>query len=189
VLNVVEGESRVTIVKHVALAAFLSLLVGAARAQLAPPGSGWHYLRMPDEISGKIYSSAEALSVRPLSLPFPYNAAENYGHLHIRDHPSGGGRNVILQVNAGQIDCISRCTLDVRMDGGPAKKYIGLHPVGGRSDAVFLDPARRFLADAKKARRIYVRVLFYRHGYEVIEFTPAADLLWPVPASVPLTRK
>lgn len=61
--------------------------------------------------------------------------------------------------------------IKVKFDNLPAQHFSAYEPSDYSSDLVFVEPARKFIASAKKAKHIIVEMEFYREGSRQFEFS------------------
>lgn len=155
----------------IAALAILTCLCNVANAD-------WVYGDHKDAMTSKASYYAILDSSNSLNLDFPYRG-HNYGHLQVRKHPQYG-LDVIFRIDKGQILCSSYngCPIEVRFDDAPPMRFEGTEPADNSSDTVFIKGATRFIAAAKKAKRILVRVNIYHSGAPVLEFYVSKPLEW-----------
>lgn len=151
--------------------AALCAIAGAARAD-------WQYATQEDKMSSKPARYAVLESNSSLDLPFPYSG-KNFGRLQIRQHPKSG-LNVLVSVDKGQVLCRSYdgCKVTVRFDDAPPVSFSGTAPADHSSTTVFIENEQRFVAAAKKAKRILVQLTMYQAGNQVLEFHSSKPLEW-----------
>lgn len=139
----------------------------------------WTYTVKEDKMTGKKTSVANVQSNGSLSLPFPYQG-RNMGYLVVRQHPQHG-LDVMVQVDKGQMLCstYSGCDVLIRFDDKKPARFSGTEPADNSSDTIFLNNTKRFIDEAKKAKKILVQVQFYQAGNQVLEFDVASPLVWP----------
>lgn len=144
-----------------------------------PPPPQWGYETSTDKMTSKPVATAMLRSENSLSLGFPYQGV-NHGWLTIRRHPKYG-TDVIVQVTKGQVLCRSYdgCTISVRFDDGKPARFGAVGPEDHSSEILFLKSSERFIANAKKAKRILVEIPMYQEGNQLLEFTTATPLVWP----------
>ena len=141
--------------------------------------AAWSYTTRNDAMTGKPTRSASLTSTNSLSLEFPY-AGPNNGQLDVRQI-SGKADEVIFSIEKGQTLCKSYaadCKVMVRFDDAQPIAFAGQGPSDGSSTHVFLSPASRFIAEARKAKRIKVSLDIYTSGIQVLDFTSVAPLSW-----------
>jgi hypothetical protein len=155
--------------KYMALLVALSFT--AANAQ-------WTYEGNVDKMSGKKSSTASVTSDNQLSFDFPYKG-KNSGFLTIRQHPQYG-LDVIVSISKGQMLCHTYdCTISVKFDDGKPVKYSGTGPADHSSTSIFIENAPKFIAGAKKAKKILIQFNAYQNGAPILEFTTPQPLEWP----------
>lgn len=141
----------------------------------------WSYSEDVDKMTGKTARYAIARSSNSLSLSFPY-AGANYGQLQVRQHPKYG-LDVIVFVDKGQLLCgFDGCSVSVRFDDAAPMRFRGNGPADHDSKVLFLSPASKFIASAKKAKRVLVQLNIYQGGEQVLEFGTPTPLVWGSPA-------
>jgi len=156
---------------RVGVAAVLACAYGAAYA------GGWEYQTSKDEMTGKEARYAIVESANQLSLKFPY-AGQQHAQLSVRQHPKHG-TDVILSIKKGQMLCSSyACDVAVKFDDKPPVNFGGTGPADHSSTMIFLRNASKFIAEARKAKKILVQANFFQNGAPVLEFDTAAPLLW-----------
>lgn len=138
----------------------------------------WRYEDSTDKMTGKKAGTAALVSDQSLSLPFPY-AGENRGTLMVRNHPTYG-LDVIVGVDKGQIICrtYDGCRLSVRFDDGKPQRFAAMPAADHSSEFVFIRDKKRFIAAAKKAKRIFVQLPMFQAGDQVLEFSTPVALVW-----------
>ncbi|MBK6999039.1 MAG: hypothetical protein IPH35_03365 [Rhodoferax sp.] len=155
------------------IAVFLFLFVTSASF-----ASSWSYSKEVDEMADKLITYARLGSDNSLNLPFPYSGT-NHGELMVRKHPKYG-ISVIVSIDKGQLLCPSYtgCSVQVRFGDAPPVSFQASPPADGRSDHVFLQGQQRFIAQAKKVRKIMVQMNIYQAGAPVLEFNSPDPLVW-----------
>lgn len=158
------------------------LAISLAIAALAPEaaaGESWDYSTSIDKMTSQKTVHAVIRSSNSLSLQFPYKGS-NFGRLLVRQHPKYG-TDVIVDVDKGQILCRSYdgCSVSVRFDSGKPSTFSATPPADHSSDTIFLQNAQRFIASARKAKRILVQLTFFQSGMQVLEFEVDEPLKWP----------
>lgn len=176
---VFEGAFVGSNIERAAVGAALVLFAAVAQANTGM----WEYDTKPDKMSSKETKFASITSVNSLDLPFPYKSSSNHGFLYVRQ-TSNQGVDVFVSVMEGQILCPGYgdgCTVSVRFDNDKPSRYRAVGPNDHSSRAFFIHDTRRFLAGAKKARKILVQFTMYNAGEQVLEFSPATPLTWGAP--------
>jgi hypothetical protein len=140
-----------------------------AEPEALDPQLTWQYDESSDEMGRGKIRTAFVSSLNEVDFDFPYQGAQR-AQLVLRRHPKYG-RNVILQVEKGQIlTGIDGCDVQVRFDGGKARTYRGMGAADHSTTSVFLNNFDRFIAAAKKAKKVYIEAPFYQEGERVFEF-------------------
>lgn len=149
------------------------------------PVYAWEYEKTVDTMSSKEILFANTRSTNSLNLDFPYKG-KNHGNLQIRQHPKYG-LSVIFSVDKGQIQCrsYSGCPIEIRFDDQASMMFSGSPSADNSSDTVFINTPSKFIALAKKANRILVRVNIYQAGAPTLEFVNAKPLTWAAAATTP----
>lgn len=150
----------------------------------------WEYGNWTDKMTDKQFPWASIESKDSLNLGFPY-AGSNYGNIYVRQTPKGA-LNVMVSVQKGQILCHSytSCHITVRFDDGKPIQFSGAEPADNSSNKIFLEPESKFVAEAKKAKRILVALTMYQSGQQMLEFQSAQPLQWgPSAPSKPAAKK
>lgn len=166
------------------------IFLAAALAFSGEVCADWQYSNDADAMSGKTEHNAALRSTNSLTLDFPYKG-KNHGTLDIRQHPRYG-LDVILSIEKGQFLCPSYrgCTVMVKFDDKPPLQYSGTGPADHSSTVIFIKNQPRFIAEAKKAKRILVQANIYQSGAPVLEFASLKPLEWanPKAASTPAKK-
>ncbi|NDZ12023.1 hypothetical protein C7T35_15540 [Variovorax sp. WS11] len=152
----------------------LAIVAAASGAQAA----GWDYQSDTDKMSGKKNTEAQVQSDNRLNFGFPYNGS-NGGHLVVRQHPQYG-LDVTVGIDQGQMLCNTmECRVTVKFDDAAPVAFGGSPPADHSSTAIFLSNASRFIASAKKAKKILIQFTAYQNGNPVLEFSTPQPLDWP----------
>jgi hypothetical protein len=150
----------------------------------------WSYGASIDKMTDKQSPWANIESVNSLSLDFPY-AGKNHGQILICQTPKGA-LNVLVSVQKGQILCsqFTSCNISVRFDDDKPVRFSGVEAADNSSNNVFLEPEPKFVASAKKAKRILISFTMYHAGEQVLEFRSAQPLEWAPngPAKTPAKK-
>lgn len=134
-----------------------------------PPRPDWTYFDQPDQITGKQIHFASVDASEKLDFNFPYSGGST-ANLQIRKHPRYG-TDVILSIDKGQFVCrVEGCSVMVRFDDGHATRYSANQPSDYSSTALFISPSSKFIASAKKAKRVVIEASFYQEGNRTIVF-------------------
>ena len=151
----------------------------AAAPQAEAKVSTWGYQNSVDKMTGKSVKTASLTSTQSMSLEFPYQG-NNYAQIEVRKNKSNTDE-VLFSFEKGQSLCKNYgdpCRVMVRFDDAQPVAYGGHGPSDGSSNYVFLSPAAKFAADAKKAKKIKVSLDIYNNGTQILEFTTATPLNW-----------
>lgn len=145
----------------------------------SPALADWRYLQGTDAMTGKTIEYGLLESTNTLTLDFPYKG-HNPATLQVRKHPKYG-LDVIYRIAKGQLMCssITGCPIEVRFDDRAAMRFTGSEPADHDPSTLFINNAPRFIAEARKAKRILVRVNVYQNGAPVMEFHSSQPLYWP----------
>lgn len=141
-------------------------------------GGQWRYQDAVDQMTGKTASYASLKSDNSLSLSSPYDGV-NFGTLHVRKHPKYG-TDVFVKIEKGQILCRSYdpCRIAVKFDNAAPRAFEGLSAADNSTETVFLESTGKFIAAAKKAKKILIQIPLHRGGEQVLEFTTPVELVW-----------
>ena len=145
----------------------------------AAAGAGqWRYSDSTDKMTGKTESFAYIESDNSLVLEHPYQGV-NRGTITVRRHPKYG-LDVLVSIEKGQVLCRSYdpCTIGVRFDDGKPQRFSALPPADHSTETVFITNKTKFIASARKAKRILVQLPIYRNGEPVLEFSTPVELVW-----------
>ena len=127
-----------------------------------------------DEMTGKVTRFASLESSNAHTFGFPYQG-ETRARLLMRT--KGSSRDVIVTIDQGQIIChsFSACRVEVRFDDAPPEKYRGGEAADHDPTVVFLSPAGKFMAKARKAKKIKIALTIYQEGTRIFEFDTLTD--------------
>jgi hypothetical protein len=143
----------------------------------ASSNAGWRYESEADKMTGGKSVEAQVTSDSELFFDFPYKG-NNWGFLTVRQHPKYG-LDVIVSITKGQMLCHRDCAVSVKFDNAKAVTYSGTGPSDHSSTAILLDNAPRFIASAKKAKKILIQFTAFHNGVPVLEFSTPQALEWP----------
>jgi hypothetical protein len=157
---------------------FRSLLLALAVASGSAHAAQWRYQDDVDKMTGKSASYAVVESDNSLQLGSPYSGS-NHGRITVRRHPKYG-LDVLISVDKGQILCraYDGCTVMIRFDSGKPQRFSVLEPADYSSETVFITNRSRFIAAAKKSKRILVQIPMFHEGEQVLEFAVPVELVW-----------
>jgi hypothetical protein len=147
-----------------------ALIPELQKAAIAEEGSrsDWSYSTEKDALSGKTTYYANVLSSNTIEFGFPYQGAQN-GQLSIRRHPQYG-RNVILQIERGQILCSSYgdCSIKIAFDQNPPFTIQGNEPADNNNTTVFLPYS--LVSRIAKASEMRISFNAYQEGAPTLIF-------------------
>lgn len=119
---------------------------------------------------------ATVRSLNEVNFHFPYQGAQR-ATLVLRVHPKHG-RDVILTIEKGQFLCrLDECSVAVKFDQGKPRDFVAVGPADNNTTTLFIRGYERFVAAARKAKKIYVEAQFYQEGTRVFEFD-VSGLKW-----------
>lgn len=147
------------------------------QSSASPVASGprWEESVHKDEMTDKSSKVFHLLSSDSLRLEFPYGG-NNMGHLYVR-FPDAGKPDAYLLLDKGNLICGYRdCYMMVRFDDGKAQRFNATKADDHSSNVLFFSDANRFIAAARKAKKILVEVQFFQQGNQVVKFEPAEPL-------------
>ena len=138
-------------------------------AELRQLGLRWSYEESSDQMGRGKIKTANINSVNKVNFGFPYQGAQR-GWLLLRQHPKHG-KDVIFGIDRGQFLCrIDACSVNVRFDNGKAQSYSAGEPADHSTTVLFIRNYDRFLANARKAKTVYIEAQFFQEGTRVFEF-------------------
>jgi hypothetical protein len=129
----------------------------------APALADWEYRTRTDPMTDVTSHGASVLSTTPPRAAF----------LLVTSHPKNGNA-AMIRVRDKVLACQRTCSVDVRFDDEPMSTVQVTELSGG---GTLVMPAEPFIARAKSAKRIMVRVDLYREGPEIYTFN-TAPLVW-----------
>lgn len=139
-------------------------------------GLKWRYQEFSEPMGRGTVKQADVNSINQINFDFPYRGLQR-GELTLRIHPKYG-KDVILSIEKGQFVCgVGGCTVSVRFDQGKVQKYSAVEPADYSTTSLFLQGYDRFIAAAKKSKRVFIEAQFYQEGAQVFEFD-IAELKW-----------
>lgn len=138
--------------------------------------SEWTYSTEKDEMRGGETRYAQVEATKTINLDFPYG--EQRGHMVVRHSPKFGF-DILVGVPSGQIMCnaYSNSHISVKFDDSPIRRYGCTDASDGSNSMVFVQDAKGFLANLKKAKKTMVEAEFFQNGLQQITFN-TANLKW-----------
>ncbi|MBV7482494.1 hydrogenase maturation nickel metallochaperone HypA [Bordetella sp. BOR01] len=141
------------------------------------PASLWRYSSNKDEMRGVTNRWATLTSQNALSLDFPYNGGSVL-RIIVRDMPKKHGRDVILEISKGQLDCgFDGCRVPVKFDDKPIVTYTASRADGGNSEIIFIREESGFLKRIKASKSVSIEVPIWRYGAGQYRFS-SVGLEW-----------
>jgi hypothetical protein len=132
-------------------------------------GLRWQYDESSEKMGRGTVKTAIVRSLNEVQFGFPYSG-EQRGTLLLRVHPKHG-KDVILGVEKGQFLCgIYNCNVAVRFDNGKVQNFTAVGPADHSTTMLFLRGYDRFIAGARKAKKVYIEAQFFQQGTRVFEF-------------------
>lgn len=132
-------------------------------------GLRWQYDESSEKMGRGTVKQATVRSLNEVQFGFPYSGDQR-GTLHLRIHPKYG-KDVMLSIEKGQFLCgIFNCQVAVRFDAGKAQNFTAVEPADHSTTMLFLRGYDRFLASARKAKKVYIEAQFFQQGMRVFEF-------------------
>jgi hypothetical protein len=137
--------------------------------EAAALGLRWEYEERSEKMGRGTVKLATVRSLNEVEFDFPYRGLQR-ATLQLRLHPRYG-KDVTIAIEKGQFLCGFRnCQLSVRFDDGKAQNFSAVEPADHSTSMLFIRGYDRFLASARKAKKVYIEALFYQQGTRVFEF-------------------
>lgn len=134
-----------------------------------PTTSSWVYEESADPMGRGTIKTAVVVSTNEVSFGFPYEGAQK-AVLMLRRHPKHG-KDIILKIEKGQfIVGVDGCTVEIKFDNGKPRTYWANEPADYDTTVLFIRGYDRFVAAARKAKKVSIEVGFYQEGQHVFEF-------------------
>jgi hypothetical protein len=149
-------------------------------AHVAPPPalptSPWTYSDNTDPMTSKVTKFACTTSTNEVQLTFPYHNVT--AQLCIRKS-ARRGLDAYVQLNGdGQMLCdIEGCSLPIRFDSLPARRFPALESSDHSSNILFITRTASLVASLKKSTKATIEISFYQAGSQALEF-PTDHLDW-----------
>jgi len=169
-LTPAQTERRTVLEERARARADAAARAAQAASENAADAQKWSYSATTDEMTGRTSRMAMIESENTVSFGFPYEGAQ-HGHLVIRNHPSFG-RDVILQIEQGQVLCPSYedCTIRVRFDDGAPERWTAAGAADHSTTSVFIRASTRFVQRMRAAKVVRIAVPVYQEGQPAFEF-------------------
>lgn len=129
----------------------------------------WKYLTDTDKMTSKLRYFASVSSTNKLNFQAPYDGGSTAA-ITLRNQENKN--EAILTIDKGQFICsvTDGCVIKVRFDNDPAISFKGSGPSDDSSTTLFIEPASKFIAHAKKAKKMIVQAEFYEDGVQDMIF-------------------
>ncbi len=139
----------------------------------------WEESSEKDEMTDAMTYWASIKSDNTENFNFPYEGGSRL-IIWVRKS-SKYGNDVYIKITKGQLlsnKYNGTNYVSVRFDDAPAKKYSTVEPSDLSSDQLFLNNAKDFIANAKKAKTIKIEVPVYQEGNRVFIYRLDEPLKW-----------
>jgi hypothetical protein len=137
--------------------------------EAAALGLRWEYEERSEQMGRGTVKLATVRSLNEVEFDFPYRGLQR-ATLQLRIHPKYG-KDLTLEVEKGQFLCGFRnCQVSLRFDNGKAQNFSAVEPADHSTTMLFIRGYDRFLASARKSKKVYIEALFYQQGTRVFEF-------------------
>ncbi|KMZ13794.1 hypothetical protein BHUM_02690 [Candidatus Burkholderia humilis] len=81
------------------------------------------------------------------------------------------GKDAVIQIERGQFICgVSSCSVTVRFDDGPGRKFSASEPADRSSTLLFIKPFDMFYTGMSRAKRVHIEADFYQQGNQTADF-------------------
>ena len=136
----------------------------------------WQYSESTDQLTQKKIKIASAISKNTVNFQFPYDGTQR-ASLNVRSHPKWG-REIYISLNKAHFLCSFRgCNVSVRFDDKAPQRYYAVEPADHSTNTLFIKGFNKFVANAKKSKKIMIETQFYKEGSRVFKFNPSS-LKW-----------
>lgn len=141
----------------------------AERAVREAEGTVWAYETEDEDMGRGKVRYARVRSLNEIEFDFPY-AEPQRAILMLRRHPKHGN-DVILSIERGQfLAGLDGTDVAVKFDNESPRQFHAVEPADHSTTHLFIRGFDRFLAKAKKAKRLKIEAEFYQEGNRVFEF-------------------
>jgi hypothetical protein len=132
-------------------------------------GLRWQYFEESDGMGRGTVKRAVIYSLNNVEFDFPYQGPQRAA-LELRIHPRYG-HDVILSIQKGQFFCSSlNCRVAVRFDNNKVQHFPTVRPADHSTTVLFLRNYSKFIAAARKSKKVRIEAQFFRQGTRVFEF-------------------
>lgn len=129
----------------------------------------WEYTEDFDKMRNTTSYWATCTSHETKDFGFPYTEVKQ--QIVLRKRPSDGF-NIMIDLTKGQYSCgFEGCTINVKFDDGPIKKYRVTSANDLSSGTLFISNKSGFMSNLKKASKVMIESEFFQHGPETFEFS------------------
>jgi hypothetical protein len=129
----------------------------------------WTYRSETDDMLKKPIRFASVKSINELRFGFPYQGSQ-HATLTLRIHPRFG-KNAMFSIERGQFLCgVENCAVLIKFDDGNPQRFTVGEPSDHSTTTLFIENYDRFLASARKAKKVYIAAEFYQEGNNVLDF-------------------
>jgi hypothetical protein len=140
--------------------------------------NSWDISSETDEMYGTKKYFAQLTSTNTIEQDFPYGKTK--AAICIRNTKKYG-TDVLIRVSCGQIhgsEYDGSNYVEVKFDNNPPKKYIYTEEASGSSDVIFIDKAKDFISNCKKAKDIKIAIPLFQEGRPLFLFHSNKTLEW-----------
>jgi len=144
----------------------------AAQSQESAPKQleviqNWEYTEDFDKMRNTTSYWATATSLETKNFGFPYTDVKQ--QIVLRQRPSDGF-NILITLTHGQYSCgYDGCSINVKFDDGPIKKYSVTRASDLASGTLFIVNKSGFLSKLKQSSKVMIESDFFQHGPETFE--------------------
>ncbi len=132
------------------------------------PTTKWTYSEHEDKMTSKKTYFASIDANEELQFDFPYDGGST---ATIALRKGKNGNEVLLSVSKGQFNTgVDGSEVTVRFDQNKAITFSCSEPSDNSSDLLFINNATKFIANAKKAKKMIIQAEFYQSGLQTMEF-------------------
>lgn len=129
--------------------------------------SPWAYSGGEDKM-GRLTGLAKSTSLYPFDLAFPYQGEQNATLVLRKNHH---GKDVMLQIERGQMPCTGGCTVSVQFDDKKPKTWYATRPSDNDSTFLFFRRSKWFWKAMKKAKFVKIEATLYQEGNRIFSFS------------------
>lgn len=153
-------------------------LVDSQDAVVPSTGSDYYYQESEDEMTDSKTKYASITSDNKIELDFPYGECQlSYTIRSGKKY----GTDVYLVISSGQFygsEYDGDNYVTVRFDSNKAERYYYTEAADNDTKTIFLNNAKKFIDNAKKATEIKIEVPLYQAGRPIFKFKVDQPLKW-----------